>query len=241
MSSKYVAAKRPVIIPRRLLKFQSWQPAGRAGHFESATVFPRILPFCWTCKSSAVFKAVPVLATSERLQQRQMFTKKKRKRKATKDDTNNYMRKWKEDHLWESKIYIRFQQQKCGEIKEQFNMPPGLRRKAQDAPILVSVVLNKVFNFSVPGFWNFILLCNLQDKARFWGFWSFPFQSHWECLEIFSPEDSDTVILLEGTPKQGGHRGSCHHPSKAGGILVRIYFQVRANVLCPFFLHASGV
>jgi len=112
-----VATKRPAIIPRRLLKFQSWQPAGRAGHFELATVFPRILPFCWTCKSSSVFKAVPVLATSESLQQRQKFTKKNATKKSDKGMTQTIICLSGEDHLWESKIYIHFQHEKCAEIK----------------------------------------------------------------------------------------------------------------------------
>jgi hypothetical protein len=120
-------------------------------------------------------------------------------------------------------------------------MPPGLRRKEKDAPVPFFSCLK--FSVLVVQVLRFSSYCAIYKINRgFEVFEVFRFNRTGNAFVMFfSQGDSDTVILLEGTPKQGGHRGSCHHPSKAGGILVRIYFQVRAKVLCPIFLHASGV
>ena len=103
---------------------------------------------------------------------------------------------------------------------EQFNMSPGLRKKAQDAVLKflkfsVSIALTRAFEiFEV--FEVFSLLCNLQDEPRFWDFEVFSSIALTRCLRFFCPTGTrDTIILLEGVPSRWPPRSGHHSPESS--------------------------
>ena len=96
-----------------------------------------------------------------------------------------------EDHLWESKIYITFPTPKTG-IKqiEQFNMSPGLRKKAQDAQDAVL----KFLKFSVS-----VALTRRLRFLRFSVYYAiYKMNRGFEIFEVFSFNRTDKVFVPRG-------------------------------------------
>ena len=116
-----------------------------------------------------------------------------------------------EDHLWESKIYIHFQPQKPASNKSNnlICRPDSARKR-------------KMRKMLFWDFWNFQFQSRWQGVWDFWGFWGFQFTmqfTRWTAvlrflrfsvsialtrrLRFFCPTGTrDTIILLEGVPKQ---------------------------------------
>ena len=158
--------------------------------------------------------------------------------KAKKDDTNIHVLNWGGPPLGVQNLYT-FPTPKTG-IKqiEQFNMSPGLRKKAQDAQDAVL----KFFKFSVS--------IALTRRLRFLRFLRFSvyyaiykMNRGFEIFEVFSFNRTDKVFeifLSNGAsgyyntirrgPKQVATKGPAIIPPKALRILVRICSQVPAKV-----------
>ena len=118
---------------------------------------------------------------------------------------------------------------------EQFNMSPGLRKKAQDAQdavlrflkFSVSVALTRRLRFLRFSVYYAIYKMNRGFEI----FEVFSFNRTDKAFEFFlSNGDSGYLILLEGVPKQVATKGPPIIPPKALRILVRIYSQVPAKV-----------
>ena len=121
---------------------------------------------------------------------------------------------------------------------EQFNMSPGLCKKAQDAQDAVS------------RFWKFSISVALTRHLRFLRFLMFSvyyaiykMNRGFEIFEVFSFNRTDKafeIFLTKGDsgyyniigrgPQAGGHQGPAILPPKALRILVRICSQVPAKV-----------
>ena len=120
---------------------------------------------------------------------------------------------------------------------EQFNMSPGLRKKAQDAQdavlrflkFSVSVALTRRLRFL--RFLRFSVYYAIYKMNRgFEIFEVFSFNRTDKAFEIFCPTGTRDTILLEGVPKQVATKGPAIIPPKALRILVRICSQVPAKV-----------
>ena len=168
--------------------------------------------------------------------------------KAKKDDTNIHVLNWGGPPLGVQNLYT-FPTPKTG-IKqiEQFNMSPRLRKKAQDAQdavlrflkFSVSVALTRRLRFL--RFLRFSVYYAIYKMNRgFEIFEGFSFNRTDKAFEIFCPTGTrDTIILLEGVPKQVATKGPAIIPPKALRILVRICSQVPAKDKVLFLLHALG-
>ena len=118
------------------------------------------------------------------------------------------------------------------------NMSPGLRKKRKMRKMLFWDFWSFQFQsrwqgvWDFWGFWGFQITMQFTDELRFWDFWGFQFQSHWQGVwDFFCPTGTrDTIILLEGVPKQVATKGPAIIPRKALRILVRICSQVPAKV-----------
>ena len=131
---------------------------------------------------------------------------------------------------------------------EQFNMSPGLRKKAQDAQdavlrflkFSVSVALTRRLRFL--RFLRFSVYYAIYKMNRgFEIFEVFSFNRTDKAFEIFlSNGDSGYYNTIRRGPQAGGHQGPAIIPPKALRILVRICSQVPAKVQSAL-LHALGV
>ena len=131
---------------------------------------------------------------------------------------------------------------------EQFNMSPGLRKKAQDAQdavlrflkFSVSVALTRRLRFL--RFLRFSVYYAIYKMNRgFEIFEVFTFNRTDKAFEIFlSNGDSGYYNTIRRGPQAGGHQGPAIIPPKALRILVRICSQVPAKVQSAL-LHALGV
>ena len=162
-----------------------------------------------------------------------------RPQKPKQDDTNIHVLHWGGPPLGVQNLYT-FPTPKTG-IKqiEQFNMSPGLRKKAQDAQdtvlrflkFSVSVALTRRLRFL--RFLRFSVYYAIYKMNRgFEIFEVFSFNRTDKVFEIFfcPTGTQDTIILLEGVPKQVATKGPAIIPPKALRILVRIYSQVPVKV-----------
>ena len=157
----------------------------------------------------------------ERLQLLQKFTRIMRPQKP-KRMTQTSMCSPGEDHLWESKIYIDFQPKNGHQTIEQFNMSPGLRKKAQDAQDAALRFLKFQFQsrwqdvWDFWGFWDFQFTMQFTRWTAVLRFWRFQFQSHWLGVwDFFSNGDSEYYNTIRRGPQAGGHQGSGHHPPES--------------------------
>ena len=145
--------------------------------------------------------------------------------KAKKDDTNIHVLNWGGPPLGVQNLYT-FPTPKTG-IKqiEQFNMSPGLRKKAQDAQdavlkflkFSVSIALTRRLRFL--RFLRFSVYYAIYKMNR--GFEIFEVFSFnlsialTRCLRFFCPTGTrDTIILLEGVPSRWPPRVRPSFPRK---------------------------
>ena len=155
--------------------------------------------------------------------------------KAKKDDTNIHVLNWGGPPLGVQNLYT-FPTPKTG-IKqiEQFNMSPGLRKKAQDAVLKflkfsVSIALTRRLRFL--RFLRFSVYYAIYKMNRgFEIFEVFSFNRTDKVFEIFlSNGDSGYYNTIRRGPKQVATKGPAIIPPKALRILVRICSQVPAKV-----------
>ena len=158
--------------------------------------------------------------------------------KAKKDDTNIHVLNWGGPPLGVQNLYT-FPTPKTG-IKqiEQFNMSPGLRKKAQDAQgavlrflkFSVSVALTRRLRFL--RFLKFSVYYAIYKMNRgFEIFEVFSFNRTDKAFEIFlSNGDSGYYNTIRRGPQQVATKGPAIIPPKALRILVRICSQVPAKV-----------
>ena len=131
---------------------------------------------------------------------------------------------------------------------EQFNMSPGLRKKAQDAQdavlrflkFSVSVALTRRLRFL--RFLRFSVYYAIYKMNRGLEIFEvFSFNRTDKAFEIFlSNGDSGYYNTIRRGPQAGGHQGPAIIPPKALRILVRICSQVPAKVQSAL-LHALGI
>ena len=149
-----------------------------------------------------------------------------RPQKAKKDDTNIHVLNWGGPPLGVQNLYT-FPTPKTG-IKqiEQFNMSPGLRKKAQDAQdavlrflkFSVSVALTRRLRFlRFLGFLRFSVYYAIYKMNRgFEIFEVFSFNRTDKAFEILlSNGDSGYYNTIRRGPQAGGHQGCGHHPPES--------------------------
>ena len=131
---------------------------------------------------------------------------------------------------------------------EQFNMSPGLCKKAQDAQdavlrflkFSISVALTRRLKFL--RFLRFSVYYAIYKMNRgFEIFEVFSFNRTDKAFEIFlSNGDSGYYNTIRRGPQAGGHQGPAITPPKALRILVRICSQVPAKVQSALLLACVG-
>ena len=102
---------------------------------------------------------------------------------------------------------------------EQFNMSPGLRKKAQDAVLRflkfsVSVALTRRLRFL--RFLRFSVYYAIYKMNRgFEIFEVFSFNRTDKAFEIFLSNGDSGYYTIRRGPQAGGHQGSGHHPPES--------------------------